>query len=352
VLTALLLSGCASGDAGASGTAERFAALEEGWNRITAGEHASCSHGSEYSFLFRPADPERVAIFFQGGGGCWMGETCALDRQPMYRPSLDDLTEPSEGIFDFENPENPISDWSVLFVPYCTGDVHVGNATVTYQVEANDSLPARSFQIRHTGLTNARTALDWLHEHVPDPREIFVTGVSAGSLGSAVFAHTIAERYPDARVAQLGDAAGGYRADRGVAASILDRWGTDDLFTEFEEVDPGTVTFESFYTPPTATADNLRMAQVNYHADEVQLLFLQVMGVRDVPLVQLLDANLKEIAATSPDFRSYLLPGTEHGIIRSDAFYRAEVDGVRLRDWTAAWIEGADVATVDCADCR
>jgi hypothetical protein len=28
------------------------------------------------------------------------------------------------GLLDRANPQNPVRDWSLLFVPYCTGDVH------------------------------------------------------------------------------------------------------------------------------------------------------------------------------------------------------------------------------------
>jgi hypothetical protein len=348
-LLALSLGACAPEE-----SSDPFEGLEEGWNRVATSEPAACSHGSEYSFLFRPADPERVAVFFQGGGACWMGEICALDRQPTYRPTLDDLDEalPREGIFDFANPDNPIAGWSVLFVPYCSGDVHVGSTTRAYEVEANDSLPARSFEIRHAGLNNTRTALEWLYTRVTSPSEVLVTGVSAGSLGSAVHAHAIARHYPEARVVQLGDAAGGYRAGSSTIARLMHTWGAEKTLADFPSIDPDDFTFEDFYRVGASPADNLRMAQINYDADEVQLGFLALLGVRDRPLLELLDANLADIQRDSPTFRSYVAPGTEHGVLREAAFYDVEVDGVSLRDWTADLVAGADIGSVACAACR
>jgi hypothetical protein len=31
------------------------------------------------------------------------------------------------GLLDQTNPQNPVRDWSMLFVPYCTDDVHSGS---------------------------------------------------------------------------------------------------------------------------------------------------------------------------------------------------------------------------------
>ena len=40
-----------------------------------------------------------------------------------------------------------------VYVPYCTGDLHWGNATVRYQ---------EGVTIEHRGAVNAQAAVDWL----------------------------------------------------------------------------------------------------------------------------------------------------------------------------------------------
>ena len=159
-MTSIFVAGCAPSSSG-DDTGAGFDGLVDGWNRIAAPEHTGCAHGTDFSFWFRPASTDKVAIYFQGGGACWMGEICALDRSPSYDPFVDESdTPPASGIFDFATDENPIRDWSVLFVPYCTGDVHVGTATRSYDVAANDSLPAGTVEIQHAGDTNATAALE------------------------------------------------------------------------------------------------------------------------------------------------------------------------------------------------
>jgi len=38
-----------------------------------AGGETLCADGGEYAFWFRPGDPGRVSIYFEGGGACWRG---------------------------------------------------------------------------------------------------------------------------------------------------------------------------------------------------------------------------------------------------------------------------------------
>jgi len=335
-----------------TGRSETFEGLSDGWNRIPGGAESSCAYGTEYSFWFKPSETEKVAIYFQGGGACWMGEMCALDRSPTYDPFVDESDiPPSTGIFDFKSAENPIKDWSVLFVPYCTADVHVGNSKQEYNFAANDSLPAGTVEIRHWGSRNTNAALEWLYERISDPAKILVTGVSAGSIGSAVYAHEIAERFPKADVVQLGDASGGYRVPS-VVPSLLSAWGAVETLERSTRQTPDSWSFESVYLSDNLREPNLRMAQINYHEDEVQRYFLTLMGQRGIRLMDLLEANLSEIGAGSSEFSSYLIPGSDHGIIREDQFYEVMVDGVRLRDWTADLISGETLESVDCGVCR
>jgi Pectinacetylesterase len=347
----LAIAACAPPDEAADHAESLLADLDAGWNHVEGLDETDCSHGTDFSFWFKPGETDKLAVYLQGGGACWMGEICALDRSPTYDPTVDDSDHPpEEGIFDFDEAENPIRDWSILFIPYCTADVHIGATNATYDVAANDSLPARSFEIRHQGRANVEATLNWVYDRIVSPAEVLVTGVSAGSLGSAVYAHSVAEHYPDARVVQIGDAAGGYRGPEAVAG-LLEAWGAGPTVAAFASVDE-PVTFETLYKDAARSTTNLRMAQINYDQDEVQLGFLGLIGIPNQPLIGLLDANLAEISDASPSFRHYILQGSTHGILRNDAFYDANTDGVRLSDWTASLIAGEDVASVDCEVCR
>lgn len=355
VATLVILASCGREAPGTKEAAvDPFAGLAPGWNHIVAGGETLCSNGGAYSFWFRPGDPKRVSIYFQGGGACWRPELCALDRSPTYDPAVDSTDDPStrHGIFDFANPENPLAAYSTLYIPYCTADAHVGDTVEVYDVPASGGKPAESVTIQHLGAVDAGAALDWLYRRVADPTDVFVSGGSAGAVGSAIHAYGIATHYPQARVVQLGDAAGAYRS--AVIPQILATWNTFSALPRLPEYgDPSKITFETFYEVGGVHAPNLRMAQFNTVADQEQLRFLKLAGVDGVPLRTLLDQNLAEIHAATPSFRSYLAPGPIHEILLRSSLYTTEVDGVRLVDWVSDLAAGKEVADVSCEEgCR
>ena len=107
------------------------------------------------------------------------------------------------GIFNTDE-DGDYKDYTLLYIPYCTGDVHWGDATVEY---ANDLV------IHHRGYQNTKAALEYLYARVFDPREIFVTGCSAGAYGSVLNSVHIAEQYPNSRMAVLADSGSGIITD-------------------------------------------------------------------------------------------------------------------------------------------
>ena len=116
---------------------------------------------------------------------------------PWFDDRIDAVDDPSfgDGVLDAERPENPFRDYSMVYIPSCTGDVHTGSRVVTYG-------PHR---VHQKGFLNARAALARTFREFPSPGTVFVTGCSAGSVGSAFHADAILRRYPRARVTQVGD---------------------------------------------------------------------------------------------------------------------------------------------------
>jgi hypothetical protein len=83
---------------------------------------------------------------------------------------------------------------SVLYLPYCTGDVHTGAALSSYLVA-------------HYGHINVMTALAHMQDYMKaaPPRQVNVAGCSAGSLGAFVNAPFVFETFPDAVHKVWGD---------------------------------------------------------------------------------------------------------------------------------------------------
>jgi len=324
--------------------------LENGWNQLEPGGDTICSTGTDYAFFVRPADTGKLLIYFQGGGACWFGSICDLASTPTYDPFVDASDNPAlytYGIFDLDNPENPFGDYSIVFVPYCTGDVHIGNRDRTYTVAE------REVTIHHKGYVNATAVLDWTFENFSAVETVFVTGSSAGSIASPFYAALVAERYPEARIAQLGDASGGYRnvGLSGVFAS----WGTLDIlpdFPEYRDVTDEELTFETFYVATGSRYPDLTLAQYNTAGDAVQVFFLGLVGSVDASFQELLEANLADINGAIDNFRTFTAAGKAHAILVLPEFYTDQVDGIRFRDWIAALAAGEDVENVMCTECE
>ncbi len=343
-----------------------LADLTEGWNTITPGGSTTCSDGSPFRFFVRKADSTRLVFYLQGGGSCWNAETCdPRSRRTYTRTAIEEIRSPSgaapeegalHGIAAFNHPENPFADHSFVFVPYCTGDVHIGDRDTVYEVPATEEEPARQVTIHHRGYTNGRAALDWTYEHFPGPETVFITGSSAGSIPSPVYARHFAENYPDARVTALGDGAGGYRDLTG--ARPHESWGTLAALSHFEnmnEVDSDNFSFEALYIQAAKAHPEATFTRYDTAEDDVQIRFLEIAGA-DVSggLQPLLDANEADIDAAlegQDNYRSYIAAGELHTIMLRPQFYTYESDGVKIRDWVASLAAGEAVDDVHCGDC-
>lgn len=329
-------------------TIRPLATLSKGWNRIPGRFGTGCAHDSTFAFRVRPGLPDKVMIFLNGGGACWRAQECDPRGKPTYTMTSDSANDASvrSGIFDVANPANPLRDFTMVFVPYCTGDVHLGTREVEY--ESHDARGApRTFTVRHGGGANVEAVLDWVYTNLRSPRIVFVTGVDAGAVPSPVIAAKVARHYPRARVVQLGDAAGGYHAAS--VPHLLAGWGATEYLQDdaaFRSLDSADFSFERLYVASARAAPRIHFAQVNTVEDATQFYFLSLLGIRGTPLVKLLATDLAEVRAGVPWFRTYTAPGKVHTILRSNAMYSTTVDGVLFRDWLEGLVNGERVDDV------
>lgn len=335
--------------------------LEEGWTMLEPGGDTLCSQGTPYAFWVRPADTGKLLVYFEGGGACWFGQICDLQGSPTYDPFVDETDDPGAapaGIFDLENPDNPFADYSMVFVPYCTADVHIGNAETTYEVPATDDVQAHEVTVHHNGYANAMSALAWTFANFDAPETIFVSGSSAGSIPSPFYGGLIAEQYPDAQIAVLGDAAGAYHLDflEGTAQTLNEAWGTLSILPDWEEyaavTEDGVLTFEELYIAAATRFPDVRFAQYNAAHDQTQYFFLSLVGITETPLPDLLDLAFTQIGEAVDNFRYYTAGGDVHVILPRPEFYTYTVGDMSVRDWVAALAAGEDVENVVCTECE
>ncbi len=321
--------------------------MEEGWNAIEPGGNTICSQGTPFSFYVRPGHKDKVLIFLNGGGACWSGDLCDLKIEPTpYIPFADfdhNVPDNHYGIFEIANEENPFKDWTMVFIPYCTGDVHLGNADKEYTTSRDTNII-----IYHRGKANAMAAINWTAENIKDPEKIFVAGASAGSIASPYYAGVVAELYPASSVIQLGDGSGGYRSEVGAKETSL-HWGTMNGIPTWlvEDQDKEFLTFEDIYILTSKKFPNIQFSQINAAYDKDQEYFLKLLG-NESPLYPLLTENLNDIASVVPDFTYYTYSGNVHTVLRSPIFYTYTTEGVSIVDWVSQLADGQTPGVVSC----
>ena len=188
---------------------------DSNWHTVLLDGETSCSDGSEYYIFTKRGKSDNLIIHFAGGGACWDDITCfspitltkiffdrnAKDLTGFYFPDIPKLVPALlTGIFDGEFESNPFKDWNVVYIPYCTGDLHVGNITNMYSYEGQE------FKIEHKGRSNTIASLQWIKENFNDPNKVLVSGESAGAYASAFWTPYISTKLEYKNIYQLSDA--------------------------------------------------------------------------------------------------------------------------------------------------
>ncbi|NUP09176.1 MAG: hypothetical protein HOW73_24260 [Polyangiaceae bacterium] len=175
--------------AGGEGTAPIDGPADEwAWRPI---EGTKCGNGTPAGVGVNLHDDSTMMIIWvSGGGACWDDEMCN-GASPASIHIHEELTEavvaPEYPGLDRSDPNNPFAAATVAYVPYCTGDLHWGDATGEYS----------GGNIEHRGASNMRTFLERLRATRPNTQQIFFYGGSAGGYGVTLHLGTAKEVFGD-----------------------------------------------------------------------------------------------------------------------------------------------------------
>src|SRR5262245_21151343 len=136
------------------------------WTKYTfdpqGGDGPICIAGSEFAVFHQARDPKNLMIILDGGGACWQGFYDCRKTSGAYPP-------PAAGIFAHSGAriDNPLADWSKIFMSYCDGSTFWGDNTVID--------PSFSGGIRHhRGLRNLTAALDLARDLHPNAKQVLL----------------------------------------------------------------------------------------------------------------------------------------------------------------------------------
>lgn len=351
-LSALMLFFLLVGVSGSIGAQSESAA---GWQTIETG--GMCSAGAPYQFHVHDSPvSDHLLIFFSGGGACWWGQACDTEQEPHFHVSTSDdlanLPQAHDGIFALDHTENPVADYDMIGITYCTGDVHIGAGEHIYRYSTFTEEEVQ-VTVHHDGYINTMSVLDWVYERYTRPDKVVVAGSSAGAIGASFYSGLIAEHYASTPIILLSDAAGGYQGNS--LEPVFSAWNTAAILPDWDEYefkDNASLTFEDFYIASAHHNPNLTISQYNAAYDEVQTGFNYVFGMNPLSfdLAENIFSMYQQIESQVSPFYSYTAGGEEHTILNRSYFYTYEVDGIRFVDWFDHLINGEPVRDVSCAD--
>ena len=210
----------------------QFYKLCPGWHQHSDGTtiplgQPRCGDNSNYSFLItRPSKKpqeynndddeddgggdEKIIIELSGGGACWDATTCALQSSqltfPTFLNSFVGSSCASTSSFDILCSKTiddiDLSEYTYIFIPYCTQDVHLGDASTATTAAA--ATPINDYDVQHVGGHNLFRTLSWVFENYPNPKHIFLTGCSAGATPLPVVYDLINMHYKNVSATRSG----------------------------------------------------------------------------------------------------------------------------------------------------
>jgi hypothetical protein len=174
-----------------------------------------CGYGSTTGMAINPsqqANSKTLLLFLQGGGACWRekGAFGGCFGFPRTAFSLSGFNRHSfrtnfrmrrivkSFVMQRNNKNNPFRKAHFALLPYCTGDVHSGNAIVTFR---------KGRTIHFHGCANMQEYLKRLVPTFHNVKHVVLAGVSAGGFGATLNWQRVKRAFgPKVRVDLLNDA--------------------------------------------------------------------------------------------------------------------------------------------------
>jgi hypothetical protein len=166
---------------------------------------AICRDGSATGFgVSVGTETDKLMIYLEGGGACFNALTCGMNPTTYGKSNFTKdfvgagAAHASTGIFNRGFAQNPVKDWTFIYVPYCTGDVHAGNQT-------DQTVTGVSGKQQFVGYVNIGKDLARIVPSFPGLTKVLLTGVSAGGFGAASNYVQVAKAFGSVPVYEIDD---------------------------------------------------------------------------------------------------------------------------------------------------
>ena len=306
------------------------------WTKVNLPKPCASGDGGKTFVMVSRGNSNNLLIYLEGGGACSDYITCKLT------PSVTTLNATNcgycnlayFGIFDKANPLNPFRNWTIVYVPYSTGDVHSGNRVMkyyNYTTNLNENIT-----VYHVGFVNTVVTMRWLATQ-GSYNKIALAGSSAGGYGTIANFYAARTIFNKSLIV-IND------AGPGLSSKIIPQfmyettnatWGYYQNFPApaLQYVKNGELLYVVEYVFDAFNNDSLYCLYENQqdYVIGTQFLGYDASDFRDV----LLDVT-SEIKTRYPNnFCRYLPLGLSHTILASPEFYTLTTYGVPVYQWVA-----------------
>lgn len=290
---------------------------------------STCDEGTPTGLGANLSDSKNLLIFFNGGGACWDATTCLTLNTSAHGPFTKTQFDASiakgvtGSVFDRGLANNPYKDWNLFYIPYCTGDLHIGDADAAY----TSGSTTKTFH--HRGRANTEAFLDRIAATVPNPEQVLVTGSSAGGYGAALNYDLIRSRFPNAKVFLLDDSGPLFKSDA-ISPTLRDAWAQAwNYGAVLDAIDPAIKNdFSALYPALARKYPNDRMALLSSQQDQVIRSYLGLSATAFQSALQDLDTTVLD---PLPHTRYFVTSGQAHTMLGNPASQNSQ--GVGLLDW-------------------
>jgi cysteine-rich repeat protein len=308
-----------------------------------------CMNGDTAGFgISINPDSPNVMIYLEGGGACFND---ACDFTAFNIPFI----PPPDGIFNRNNDGNPVRDWSMVYVPYCTGDIHGGDNEYV--------LGGQLRQFR--GYTNITKYLELWVPTFAGAETVLLTGISAGGFGAGLNIVQVSEAFgPGPQMVLVDDS--GPPLSNAVIPPCLQQifrevWGLDETVLAVCGSDcPDPNDFATGFL--AHAAENHPDVRVGVFSNTADLVIRSFMGTgwsggvydecEGVPVAvppNVYEDGLLALRATYEDRAGSFFVGQthweynyglNHTVLRSPSFFATVIDGVSVQEWVGGVIAG------------
>lgn len=323
---------------------------------------ATCRDGSPTGFGVRrnPAS-DKLFIYFEGGGACFSALTCGLNPASYGEGNFGTWSNGGgrSGIFDAENDDNALRDWNAVYVPYCTGDVHAGDAADS-DVPGPTAPKGQAF----VGYRNVGLYLDRIVPTFPNLTKVLVTGSSAGGFGATYNFDRIAQAFCPTPAVLIDDS-GPAMSDEYLAPCLQTRWrevwGLDATLpagcADCSGADGGGIV--NAWTYLANRYPETRLGLLSTEQDNTIRLFygfgendcanldgIVPIAMSGTKFAEGLEDLRQNYLTGSPVWSTYYAPGMSHTFLGGSGYTSTTVDDVPLTEWVREMVEGGNPGNI------